>query len=167
MTRIIELNPTENYGYKAFFMKGLQEHPNFFRISSQDELKADFPTLNKADSFTLGVINEQNELLGVVSFQREGENREKLRHKGLLFRMYVKAEASGQGIGKILVNEVIKRAKKLPEMEQINLTVIAYNHRAKSLYENFGFKSFSLEIKAIKYQNQYLDEEQMVLFLKT
>lgn len=164
--KIIELTLENDWNYKNFFSEGLTQHADFFRISIGDELNEAFPTQNKPDSFTLGVISEQNELLGVVSFQREGSNREKLRHKGLLFRMYVKAEAAGRGIGRALVQEVINRAKKLPDIEQINLTVIANNLRAKSLYASLGFQSFALEIKAIKYQNQYFDEEQMVLFLK-
>lgn len=163
---IIELTTENNFGYKDFFRQGLQEYADFFRISVQDELKESFPTKNTLDSFTLGAITDQEKLIGVVSFQREGENREKLRHKGLLFRMYVSAEASGQGVGKKLIETLLQKVKILPDIEQINLTVVANNEKAKALYTKFGFKSFALEENAIKYQNQYFAEEQMVLKLK-
>jgi ribosomal protein S18 acetylase RimI-like enzyme len=163
--KIVEIKTKTDFDYKNFFLQGLREHEDSFRISPNDEFQAHFPTQNRADSFTLGVISDANELLGVVSFEREGFFREKLRHKGLLFRMYVAKSASGRGVGKILIREVIERAKRLGDIEQINLTVVAANERAKGLYQLFGFRNFSVEKNAIKYKGKYFDEETMVLFL--
>ena len=88
----------------------------------------------------------------------------KLRHKGLLFRMYVSPHFRGKSIAGLIIQEVIDRAKALGDIEQINLTVVSSNP-AKHLYERFGFTSFSLEKRAIKWQGMYLDEEAMVLFI--
>ncbi len=165
--QIVELKSNTHYDYKMFFLKGLREHEESFRISVDDELELDFPTRNTTDSFTLGVISEDEKvLLGVVSFEREGATREKLRHKGLLFRMYVDKNASGKGIGKLLIREVIERAKVFGDIEQINLTVIASNEKAKGLYKSLGFETFSWERNGIKYRDKYFDEEILVLFLK-
>ena len=101
----------------------------------------------------------------MVSFAREGENREKLRHKGLLFRMYVSANSAGKGIGRALIQAVIDRARRLPNLEQINLTVVASNERAVRLYASFGFVPFSHEERAIKYNGQYFNELTMALRL--
>jgi ribosomal protein S18 acetylase RimI-like enzyme len=163
---IIELTETHSFDYLAFFNQGLLDHRDCFRISPTDARREPFPTRATADSFTLGALNDTNELMGVVSFQREGQTREKLRHKGLLFRMYVSQHYSGQGIGKRLIEETVLRARLLPEMEQINLTVIASNTAAKKLYEKFGFRTFSVEKNAIKDGNLYYTEESMVLFLR-
>ncbi|MES2732327.1 MAG: GNAT family N-acetyltransferase [Bacteroidota bacterium] len=162
---IIELTIANNYQYKSFFTQGVVAHQDCFRMSPSDEQYEPFPTRGTADSFTLGVISEKGELMGVVSFQREGATREKLRHKGLLFRMYVAADHGGKGVGRQLVAEVISRARKLTGIEQINLTVIASNDKAKRLYSQFGFETFSVEKNAIKAGEQYYTEEQMVLFL--
>jgi RimJ/RimL family protein N-acetyltransferase len=163
--KIVEIKTEADFDYKNFFLEGLRAHEESFRISPRDELNAPFPTRGTPDSFTLGAVSVDDELLGVVSFEREGATREKLRHKGLLFRMYVARHASGQGIGKILIREIIDRARQIADIEQINLTVIAANERARGIYAAFGFETFSIEKRAIKYNGKYFDEETMVLFL--
>jgi cyclohexyl-isocyanide hydratase len=164
--KIVELTEADAAAYKTFFLSGLTQHGDCFRISPRDEAGEPFPTRGQPDSFTLASISDADEWMGVVSFEREGLTREKLRHKGLLFRMYVSHKHGGKGVGQYLVEEVIARTKRLPNLEQINLTVVASNQRAKSLYTRLGFVTFSLEKNAIKFENQYLDEEQMVLRLK-
>ena len=145
-------------------MEGLLKHESMFRISLNDEMNSKFPTKDTADSFTLGAF-VQSQLAGIVSFEREGESREKLKHKGLLFRMYVSNEFSGQGIGRKLIKELLYYVNALRDIEQINLTVIADNEKAKKLYSRFGFKIFSTEEHAIKWRGAYFAEQQMVLRL--
>ena len=118
---------------------------------------------NRSDAFTLGAWVAESQLVGTVSFERE--TRTKLRHKGLLFRMYVRADASGKGIGRRLIQETVERAKAIAGLEQINLTVVASNAKAKHLYASEGFKSFALESCALKMDRAYFDEEQMALRL--
>ncbi|MBC8151954.1 MAG: GNAT family N-acetyltransferase [Bacteroidetes bacterium] len=163
--KLIELTAEQNVGYHAFMLNGFRQHRNCFRISPADQADEPFPTTATPDSFTLGVLTDGDALAGVVSFQREGQTREKIRHKSLLFRMYVAAGHTGQGLGQRLLNETIRRARLLPGMEQINLTVITTNGAAKRQYEKLGFRSFALEHNAIKDGDTYYHEEQMVLFL--
>lgn len=166
--KIIDIKSGEDYDYKSFFIKGLKEHPDKFRIDLEDELAEPFPTTGMEDSFTIGVINDSNQLLGVVSFKRSDENRKKLRHKGLLFRMYVDASSSGKGLGRVLINEVISRVKKVPDIEQINLTVVEHNHNAIRLYNSFGFEIFARERNAIKQNPEtYFNELQVSLQLRS
>lgn len=149
--------------YRALLLPGLEQDADSFRIAPEDEQAAPFPTHNRPDSFTLGTFIG-DELAGIVSFQREGADRVKLRHKGLLFRMYVSPNFRGQGLAGLLIQEVIERARQLDGMEQINLTVVTTNP-AKRLYERFGFRSFSVEERAIKWHGTYLTEEAMKLVL--
>ena len=165
--KIIELTADANYHYKEFILQGLNAHPDAFRISPADEQNEPFPTAGNSHSFTLGALDEANKLMGVVSFKIETPNREKLAHKGLLFRMYVDAANSGKGIGKELVKQLLARVRLLTDIEQINLTVVADNTRAMNLYKSFGFEIFSTEKRAIKSGDKYLDECTMVLFLKS
>jgi len=163
---IIQIKDADDYGYKSFFRQGLAAHADKFRIDLTDELTEPFPTTGKEDSFTLGIIDEQQTLLGVVSFKRSDENRKKLRHKGLLFRMYVAANQSVKGVGKLLLRELINRVKKVPDIEQINLTVVAHNTNAIRLYTSFGFETFAQEKNALKQDSEtYFTELQMSLKL--
>ena len=163
--KLVELTEQQPFNYKAFFTNGLALHRDCFRISPADEANEPFPTRATPDSFTLGILTDDNELAGVVSFQREGQTREKIKHKGLLFRMYVAAEHAGRGYGRALIDELIRRVQGQTDIEQINLTVVETNTNAKRQYEKFGFRSFSLERNALKDNGLYYDEEQMVLFL--
>ena len=162
---IKEIYAKDSAAYKAFLLKGLVEDEANFRLSPDDEKDAPFPTLGTPDSFTLGAFADQR-LAGVVSFQREGRDREKLRHKGLLFRMYVHPQFRGKGVGRTLIGALLGRVEMLGDVEQINLTVVASNPVAKKLYEQFGFVSFAVEKNALKWKGHYYTEEQMVLFLK-
>ncbi len=159
---ISEIKGIEIEMYKAFLVKGLNQDEENFRLTPNDDLNAPFPTHDKEDSFTLGAF-ENKQLAGVVSFMRDGGDREKLRHKGILFRMYISNEFRGHGIAKKLIEEVILRVKKIKDIEQINLTVISNNTTAKGLYEKFGFVTFASETNAIKWKNKYFTENQMVL----
>ncbi|RCH55552.1 N-acetyltransferase [Mucilaginibacter hurinus] len=159
---IQDLNAESLTIYKAFLREGLINDADNFRISANDDRDLPFPTNGTPDSFTLGAYTEE-QLAGVVSFERDGATREKLRHKGTLFRMYVSPEHRGKGIAKKLITEVLSRARALGDIEQVNLTVIATNPNAIKLYEQFGFTIYSREENACKWDGKYLTELQMVV----
>ena len=109
--QIRELTPDTHQAYSKFFLTGLVEDEENFRISPDDEKAGPFPTSGLEDSFTLGAF-EHGQLAGVVSFQREGKGREKLRHKGLLFRLYVHPHFRGKGVAGQLIQALLRRAGK-------------------------------------------------------
>lgn len=162
---IIEIKSDQLKQYKTFLTIGLVNDEENFRITPNDDLNAPFPTKDKVDSFTLGAYSG-NQLAGIVSFARDGGDREKLRHKGVLFRMYVSKDFRGQGIAKKLIETLVERVKQIADIEQINLTVIANNDNAKKLYEKFGFITFGSESNAIKWKDKYFTEDQMALKLQ-
>ena len=161
---IRELTQEDDKAYRALMSYALETHTDSFRISPLDEGEPLIPfSSKKPDAFTLGAWLAGN-LVGTVSFEREA--RGKFRHKGLLYRMYVHADASGLGIGKMLIRETVRKARAMAGLEQINLTVISSNARAKRLYASHGFAAFALEKNALKMGDAYFDEEQMSLFLR-
>ena len=151
--------------YKMFLNAALESDKENLLITYKDNKNAEFPTKDRNDSFTLGAYSD-NVLAGVVSFARDGEDREKLRHKGIISTMYVTKEFRGYGIAKRLLEELIKRVISIPDIEQINLIVISDNTTAKRLYEKFGFQKYGTELNSIKWEGKYLSEDLMVLRLK-
>lgn len=150
--------------YLALLLRGVQEHPESFRISADDVRRDPLPfSSDDPDDFTLGAFSDAGRLIGIASFARE--KREKMRHKGLLFRMCVASEAAGHGWGRRLIRAVVERASQQEGLEQITLTVVASNLRAKQLYESEGFERFALEKRALKIGGTYFDEEQMAVEL--
>ena len=162
---IKEIFSGQNEQYKTFLKLALGIDEESLLVTANDMANAPFPTKDRSDSFTLGAYVE-NILAGVVSFARDGEDREKLRHKGMLSTMYVSKEFRGHGIAKRLLEEVIKRVKAIPDIEQINLIVIASNFKAKPLYEQFGFVKFGTEHNSIKWKGNYFAEDHMVLYIR-
>ena len=150
--------------YKMFLAAALQSDEESLLITLNENSNAPFPTKDRNDSFTLGAYVE-NTLAGVVSFIRDGEDREKLRHKGIVSTMYVSKEFRGHGIARELLEELIKRVKTISGIEQIKLIVIASNSKAKQLYEKIGFEKFGTEQNSIKWRGKYFSEDQMVLRL--
>ncbi len=151
--------------YKEFLTSELPSEQENFGVTPEEEANAPFPTKDTEDSFTLGAFIDK-ELIGVVSFTRDSGNKMKLKHKGRLIRMFIAKNHRGRGIGKLLVEELLKRVRKIDDIEQVTLTVVVSNAAAKSLYQKFGFVSYGVEEHAIKWKGKYFDDDLMVLWIK-
>lgn len=89
------------------------------------------------------------------------EEREKTLHKATLFGMYVPAHFRGQGIGSVLIGEVLGCARERPGVLLIQLTVTSGNAAAQSLYERHGFVPFGLEPMAVSVGSAFVDKSHM------
>ncbi len=158
---------TQEHEIKAYYdllVKAITNEPQFFRISPIDIEREVFPTKDTFENFTLGAFSDEGELLGTVGFKRD--LFVKLKHKGLIFRMYVSEKTKGKGLGRKLLQALIERASQDKILKQIYLTVVATNHRAKSLYLSEGFEVFSTEINSIQMtENEFVDEDSMIKYL--
>jgi len=163
MVTLRTLEPADQGDYRTLWTNALTEHSSHFRIVADDDPGPVIPTCFVQDSFTLGAYQESR-LVGSVSLDRD--RGVKLRHKALLFRMFVHSSVAGQGVGKALLREVISRAEVLDDLRQIRLTVLATNERARRLYGSVGFQDYALEPGAVRITDRYVDEVQMVRFLR-
>lgn len=158
---------TEEDDIKAYYellKKAITDEPQFFRVAAIDIEGEVFPTKDTIENFTLGAFSEDGELLGTSGFKRD--LFVKLKHKGLIFRMYVSEKAKGRGLGRILLRTTIERASQDQSLKQIYLTVVATNLRAKSLYLSEGFETFAVERNSIKMaENEFVDEDSMIKYL--
>ena len=69
------------------------------------------------------------------------------------------------GIGSAMTEYALCLAKEMG-YEQVELEVVEGNHRARELYERFGFKETGINIRALKYDDgSYRDEYKMVKIL--
>ncbi len=157
---------TEESDIKAYYellTKAITNEPQFFRVAPIDIKGEIFPTQDTVENFTLGAFSDEGELLGTVGFKRD--LFVKLKHKGLIFRMYVSEKAKGQGLGRELLHACIERATQDKSLKQIYLTVVATNHRAKNLYLSEGFETFAVEQNSIQMaENQFVDENSMIKY---
>jgi RimJ/RimL family protein N-acetyltransferase len=154
--------------YWPIRLRALKEHPEAFAASYEESVNRTMEQVARRlmasdDQFILGAFDTDGQLVGMVGFIRE--SLRKMRHKAMIWGMYVAPEARGRGIGRLLLQEAINKAKQMDGLEQIHLTVVTKNTPARNLYLSMGFQPFGLEKRALKVEDEYLDEEYMVLFL--
>jgi len=152
--------------YQDIRLEALQKHPEAFGSSYEEEARFSIEfvanRLTNKGNFTLGAF-EKNQLIGVATLTLEQKN--KLKHRGNIVAVYVKAHYRSMGIAKGLMKEAIREANQLKGVEQIYLAVVSANERAKKLYESLGFKAYGVDKNALKLNDVYYDEVLMVLFL--
>jgi len=135
--------------YNDFFRQGTLAHPDSLRISAADIAAAPFQTGPSERGCTLLARSADGQWQGVVTVERES-GREKRRHIAWVLRMYVRADASGRGVGRALLRAAVAKGRELPGVAKLNLTVAAHNTRAVALYESEGFRSFARELDAFR-----------------
>ncbi|NTU62932.1 MAG: GNAT family N-acetyltransferase [Chloroflexi bacterium] len=163
---IRQLTDTDVEIYRVLRLHCLRESPHAFTNSyeefSQRTLDSIAQQFRSRENFTLGAF-ENDQLVGMVGFYRE--NALKLRHKGYVVSMYVLPEYRSHGIARALLIEAIDRAKRLPDLKQLLLGVVVTQTTARRLYESLGFVVYGREPDAVKIDDEYFDEEFMLLKL--
>ena len=151
----------------ALRLRALKDNPEAFATTYEETLRRGKEQFiqrihPKEDAFYLGAF--ESDLIGMVYFRRD-EGRKNL-HKGHVLSMYVKPESRGLGVGKALLQEVITQANCLSGLEQLHLMVVTTNDAARALYRSMGFEVYGTLLQAFKVDEQYWDEEMMVLRLQ-
>lgn len=154
--------------YREVRLQSLRNHPDVFLSSYESEMRISIVTTRirlepSENHFTLGAFDAEERLVGIVTLFRE--SRPKIQHKAHVYSVYVDPGARKQGVARHLMTELIARAKVLPGLEILNLTVTSGNGSAKGLYESVGFVCYGTEPKAMKLGDEYLDEDLMYLML--
>jgi ribosomal protein S18 acetylase RimI-like enzyme len=147
-------------------MHALETEPWSF-VDSPEELRAmsvkQFATRLRADTaenFIVGAF-ERGAAVGMVGCYQEVPL--KRRHKAWIWGVFVAPAARGRGIAKSLMLTAIERAKSIPALEMLLLTVGVGQPAPRKLYESLGFRSFGIEPCGLKIGNESHDEENMVL----
>jgi RimJ/RimL family protein N-acetyltransferase len=102
-------------------------------------------------------------LIGMVGLYRL--DRIKSHHKAGIWGMFVAEQHRGTGAGRLLLDQAIRAAKRMPGVRSINLSVIVTNQPARRLYLSVGFRPYGLEPHSLKVGDKYYDEEYMLLEL--
>ena len=152
----------------ALRLRGLASDPEAFgstydeALAAGDERYRERLRETSDSAFYLGAW-DGDELAGTVRFTRaEGA---KDRHKADVSSLYVAPQWRGQGVGCALTAALIARARRVPELEQLHLSVVTTNATAGALYRSLGFVVYGTTPHALKEGERYWDEDLMVLFL--
>src|SRR5579863_3150619 len=150
-------------------LHALQQDPQAFgesadehRATSVEALAARLDAATR-ENFVLGAFFD-GQLVGTAGFFRN--TTVKRKHKGKVWGMYVADAARGQGIGRALLLALLERARQIPDLEEVLLSVAVTQTAARKLYTSLGFTSYGLERNSLRVGQQSIDEDYMSLKLR-
>ncbi|NBD25359.1 GNAT family N-acetyltransferase [Paenibacillus sp. T1] len=167
---IRKLQVEDAESYWRLRLDALRRYPQAFGADYEDAKHTPIEEVrgriaDGTDNFILGAFADTGAIVGMVGFRREPYR--KMRHKGMVWGMYVDPASQGQGAGRRLMEELMARAREMPGLEHIGLYVVDTNRSAKSLYLSLGFVTYGVERNAMKLdEGTYVHEELMVRFLE-
>jgi len=156
--------------YWRIRQEALRGDPWAFSASPDDPESVNLEDVKKRlgtgrdDFFIVGAYLE-GRLSGTADFYRE--KGLKLRHKARVWGVFVAPEKRGLGLGRRMMETLLEHGARVDGVEQILLSVTTTQTAAASLYRSLGFESFGFEPRALKIGDRYVDEEYMVLHVKT
>ena len=159
-----ELAPPDAQAFQALRLRGLQECPDAFASSYDEEFSTPLGTIEsrlapRPDGATFGAFDGQR-LVAVVGLVRE--HHIKLAHKAFIWGMYVVPESRRSGAGAAILGFALEYAVSTLKVRQVNLGVNAKNTPAVSLYRRLGFEQYGLERDFLLVAGEFHDEYQMV-----
>lgn len=116
---------------------------------------------NKSKVFV--IARDGDKIAGNTSIEKQRWRRNYMGHFGIA----IAQEYRGIGLGKHLISEVIKSAKKEfgPGLKVIQLEVLANNKPAIALYKKMGFKIIAKIPRQIQYKGKLIGEYIMNKYL--
>jgi ribosomal protein S18 acetylase RimI-like enzyme len=113
----------------------------------------------KGEKRVMIVAEDKNKIVGICECKlKEGRQS----HVGEI-GIGVRKECRGIGLGKFLLSEILKLAKKRLKPKIFRLSVFETNKIAQNLYKKIGFKKVAKIPKQIQYKGKLISEIIMIL----
>jgi len=146
--------------WKEIRLEALKLHPEAFTSSYEEEaLWEDEKFKQQLEKSYVFAAFMDHKLVGVSGFFVL--EPQKIKHRGLLFGVYIRKEHRGKGVAKQLLKEIINHARQ--KVVQLHCTVNAKNKDAFKLYQNHGFQLYGTAPRSLKIGDKFYDEHLMVL----
>ena len=148
--------------FLALRLEGLSRHPEAFGADSAGDIALGMEEWRRrlTDNPVFGGFRDDR-LVAAAGLYRE--SREKMRHKGVLWGVYVTEAARGNGFGRAVVEAAVAEARQ--QVAQLMTSVSAGNQAALDLYLSLGFQPWGVQPRALKVGERYIDEIELLLIL--
>ncbi|HWF00952.1 MAG TPA: GNAT family N-acetyltransferase [Caulobacteraceae bacterium] len=155
---LIQLTGKDVERFLALRHRGLVEDHTAFRSAVADDIAQGVDAWRqRLDRDFVVAIEAEGKLVGIGGFARLAGV--KLKHKGLVWGMYVAPRARGSGAADQIMTALIDHARTC--VVQLQLSLFAGNDRARAFYVRHGFAVYGVEPKAVLDDGVLLDEALM------
>ena len=167
--QIRKLTPSDAEAYQELMLSGAAESPSGFGVSVEElraeTMRAVAERLGESTSPASAVFGglDAGILVGVVGVRQQP--LVKMRHRGVVGRMYVAPSHRGRGLARRLLEAALSYARGVDGLAQLSLVVDERNAAAIGLYRSIGFVPFGLEPRELKVAGEYRDSVHMWLKL--
>lgn len=149
-------------------LRALQEYPASFGADyasasqrSFDDVRSGLGDMISGDNFIIGAFDAH--LVGMAGLVRE--EGAKKRHKAEVWTVYVAPAAQGKGVGRMMLEAIVKYAHVIDGLDHLALGVEVNNAPAIRLYRAVGFQEFAYDPRTMKVGDEFVDEYLMVHWL--
>ncbi|MBI0423905.1 MULTISPECIES: GNAT family N-acetyltransferase [Acinetobacter] len=158
--KILSVNQVEDF--RTIRLSALKKSPKTFgsTYAAEVEKPLKFFEARLSNSTIFGAYYK-DEIIGLAVLTQESGIKDS--HKAFLTSVFIEPEFHQKGVARRLISEVIEFSKK--HVEQILLTVTNDNKPAIHLYKKLGFQIYGVDEKALKDNDEYIDEILMKIFL--
>ncbi len=163
-----ELNVDDVDAFVEIRRAALVDTPLAFAASPEDDAASSAEVIreqlrNNAGYFIFGAFDDR--LVGTLGLIRD--RHIKAAHKVLLVGMYVVPGHRRRGIGALLLEAAISRARSMAGVSCVHLAVSDSTLAARRLYERAGFIVWGSEPDALRYAGESHVEHHMILELES
>lgn len=164
---IRDLREADAEAYFALRRASLADAPLAFAASPEDDIASSPEAIREQlrrgpEAAVVGAFDEH--LIGALGLGRD--RHIKAAHKVHFWGMYVAPTHRQRGVGAALLHEAIRRARALPGVSCIHLSVSSAAPAARRLYERAGFEVWGSEPDALRHGGESAVEDHMVLKIR-
>lgn len=132
--------------------KFLMREPHEVDMTLDEEMRF-LERISKSEHDCMLVVFDENSVVGTVGFHGSGLSRVKHR---VSIGISVLSEYQNLGLGKIMMEMVLKKAKQYGKTK-VELEVRIDNYNAIRLYEKYGFRNEGIRRNGFKVDGEYID----------
>ncbi|MBX6332836.1 MAG: GNAT family N-acetyltransferase, partial [Gemmatimonadaceae bacterium] len=149
------LGPRDAERYQHLRLRSLRESPEAFGTTYDEDLALPIEVVAERLRAVRAPVGRvvvggfvDDVLVGTAGCMQE--HKRKSRHKAVIWGLYVAPEARGRGIGRRLLEYLVREAHAWADVDRLRVTVIERAHAARRLYAAMGFEPFGVEPDAFR-----------------
>lgn len=123
------------------------------RDEEEKYVKKRIRAIEKRKGFNI-LAEYEEEIIANGGVERLGMRREHVGELGIT----VAKEFRNEGLGTILIEELLRLSKEFLKLKLVYLYVFANNKRARNFYQKMGFKETGRIPKVILYKGKFIDQ---------